>query len=114
MLKEIKKEIEDLKIKVYSGQSLEDTVQALDGIEQMLMNVEPNINAMSIDKVIQELKEVQRKEILLSSKIREYYKPIIDEMKKNKDLDGLEKLVFSLPECSFKMDIYHTIRKVKK
>lgn len=36
MLKEIQKEVEDLRIKVYAGQSLEDTEKALYEIEQML------------------------------------------------------------------------------
>ena len=36
MLKKIQKEVEDLRIKVYAGQSLEDTEKALYEIEQML------------------------------------------------------------------------------
>lgn len=36
MLKKIQKEVEDLRIKVYAGQSLEDTDKALYEIEQML------------------------------------------------------------------------------
>lgn len=52
MLKEIQKEIEDLRIKVYAGQSLEDTEKALYEIEQMLfkamdkqLNI-PNVSGM--------------------------------------------------------------------
>ena len=36
MLKKIQKEIEDLRVKVYAGKSLEDTEKALYEIEQML------------------------------------------------------------------------------
>lgn len=36
MLKKIQKEVEDLRVKVYAGQSLEDTEKALYEIEQML------------------------------------------------------------------------------
>jgi len=37
MLKEIQKEVEDLRVKVYAGQSLEDTEKALYEIEQILL-----------------------------------------------------------------------------
>lgn len=50
MLKEIQKEVENLRIKVYAGESLEDTEKALCEIEQMLfkaMNKQCNIPVVS-------------------------------------------------------------------
>ena len=66
-------------------------------------------------KVIMQLREVTNDRLeSLDSMINKHYKPIISKLFEDKDLSGLESLVNEIPNNYIKMDLYKSIRDLKK
>lgn len=69
---------------------------------------------MDINQLEKEYQEVCQQESLLADKIASHYHPIIDELRDNKDILGLESLIDSIPDVySIKVRIYQVLRQLK-
>lgn len=74
MLKKIQKEVEDLRIKVYAGQSLEDTEKALYEIEQMLFKAMDEQLNIPIVSQRSKLLKAEDKDVPFDDYIKRFFK----------------------------------------
>ena len=67
-----------------------------------------------IKKLILEYNDMLSRQDEISLELLEYYKPIISELKDNKDEDSLEELLFIIPDTPTILLVYKSLREIRK